>query len=76
MGYYEEIFTRLNRAKTTEEITAIRDEAAAFQVRARVAGNDETAVLAADIVKRATEKLTRHKPQRARWVPLSALNKG
>ena len=82
MSYYEEIFTRLSRAATLDEVISIRDQAAVARIKARLAGDLQTETLAADIVSRANQKsLTldrHHKGARGRkmgssWLPLHSL---
>jgi len=73
MSKYENEFTRLNAAKTPKEIVAIRDEAEIARITPHVDGDAETETLAADIVRRANQRLTGQKGRR--WVPLSALAK-
>jgi len=57
MSYYDEIFTRLNKANTVDEVVAIRDEAEVARIKARLASDLQTETLAADIVERASRKL-------------------
>ena len=82
MSYYEEIFTRLNKASTVDEVVAIRDEAEVARIKARLAGDLQTETLAADIVARANQKslsfASHHTEshgtqQRNTWVPLHSL---
>ena len=82
MRYYEEIFTRLNKASTVDEVVAIRDEAEVARIKARLAGDLQTEALAADIVVRANQKSlsvdSHHTEscgtrQRNTWVPLHSL---
>jgi hypothetical protein len=73
MPIYETQFTRLRAAKTPEEIVAIRDEAESARIKAHLAGDKQTEALAADIVRRANERLA-HRRGRG-WLPLSALAK-
>ena len=73
MSRYETEFTRLSKAKTPEEITIVRDEAELARIKAHLAGDSQSEALAADIVRRANQRLSN---QRGRgWIPLSALSK-
>ena len=73
MSRYEAEFTRLSRAGTPEEIITIRDEAEIARIKAHLASDKQTEALAADIVRRANQRLTSQR--RRGWVPLSALSK-
>jgi hypothetical protein len=82
MSYYEEIFTRLNKASTIDDVVAIRDQAEVARIKARLVGDSKTETLAADIATRANQKLLsfdgKHRGSRGRqrgksWVPLHSL---
>ena len=82
MSYYDEIFTRLNKVDTVDQLVAIRDEAEVARIKARLASDLQTETLAADIVERANQKLLafdwHHKRlsgrQRSKtWIPLHSL---
>lgn len=72
---FEAEFTRLNRATRVEEIVKIRDAAEVERIRARLSGDADNAALAADIVRRANERLIPGKRQRRGYVPLHVLGK-
>jgi hypothetical protein len=72
---FEAEFTRLGRATGADEILNIRDAAEVERMRARLSGDTNRATLAADIVRRANERLTSGKGQRRGWVPLHLLGK-
>jgi hypothetical protein len=82
MSYYDEIFTRLNKANTVDEVVAIRDEAEVARIKARLANDLQTETLAADIVERASRKLLEFEGHRKglrgqqrgkSWIPLHSL---
>jgi hypothetical protein len=82
MSYYDEIFTRLNKVSTVDEVVAIRDEAEVARIKARLASDLQTETLAADIAERARQKLLKfdgqHKGLRSQrrgknWIPLHSL---
>ena len=82
MSYYDEIFTRLNKVSTVDEVVAIRDEAEVARIKARLASDLQTETLAGDIVERANQKLLKfdghHKGLRDQrrsksWIPLHSL---
>ncbi len=73
---FETEFIRLSHATSVEEIVKIRDNAESKRIRARLSGDAESATLAADIVRRANERLATGKGQRRGWVPLHLLGKG
>ena len=82
MSYYDEIFTRLNKANTVDEVVAIRDEAEVARIKARLASDLQTETLAADIVERAGRKLLefdghqegmRGQRRSKSWIPLHSL---
>ncbi len=73
---FETEFIRLSRTTGVEEIVEIRDNAEIERIRAQLSGDAESATLAADIVRRANERLATGKGQRCGWVPLHLLGKG
>jgi hypothetical protein len=84
MSYYDEIFTRLNKVNSIDEVVAIRDEAEVARIKARLASDLQTETLAADIVERACQKLLKfdgqHKGLRGQrrgksWIPLHSLGR-
>jgi hypothetical protein len=71
---FEYEFSRLNRAVSGDETIKIRD-GEIERMRARLSGDYDSATLAADIVRRANERLTPGKRPRPGWVPLHLLGK-
>ena len=45
MSYYDEIFTRLNKADTVDQVVAIRGEGEVARIKARLASDLQTETL-------------------------------